>query len=204
MPWRHRFFLRALTSHFANYIAFLMTSIYWYRSYYQNDKRFMLAPHYAMSAWMIGFRRTASRIAEWGVQEAKSQPRDSIHATAIHYCHSILGLAALGNEDVDSAATHLMESANITCAPIKPPTFVLAHELFRHDEKEVVIAYLKQVAKHWKNGRKWARRWSGQIRRGAEVTMKEDVARLSLNWQDGIREQCVRYVSNHKNRKNSG
>jgi hypothetical protein len=66
---------------------------------------------------------------------------------SVHQAHNTLGRIALEKEDVASAKTHLLASANVAGSPVLGsfgPNMQLANDLLRRGERQTVIAYLER------------------------------------------------------------
>jgi len=88
------------------------------------------------------------------LQLAKNYPEDWNYGNAIHDGNMVLGLVALEEKKVSVAKKYLLKAGN---APTSPqissfgPSMLLASEMIKIDEKEVVIDYLELIKKIWVN-----------------------------------------------------
>lgn len=70
----------------------------------------------------------------------------------IHNADTILGRVAIKKNDIKKAKEYLIKSAEVSASPQLNsfgPSFILARELLKLGEKEIVIDYLDLVAKFW-------------------------------------------------------
>lgn len=94
----------------------------------------------------------AEQRAREGLALADRFPKDWNYSNVIHDCHQILGLLRLREDDRAAARQHLLDAGNTRGSPQLDsygPSLVLARELLKHDERQVVLEYLDLIACFW-------------------------------------------------------
>lgn len=84
--------------------------------------------------------------------------------------HTVLGLLALREGNIEQAVAELQQSATTTGSPQLAsfgPTMRLAKELLIQGRTEEVIAFLHHCLTFWKMGSEWVAVWEKKIKRGA-------------------------------------
>ena len=87
---------------------------------------------------------------------------------AIHDGHSILGVVALRNNDITTARQQLLEAGKTPGSPVLNsfgPNMILASELLKKGERDVVLDYLELCRTFWKSGGDRLTSWKATISR---------------------------------------
>jgi len=87
---------------------------------------------------------------------------------AIHDGHSILGVVALRNNDITTARQQLLEAGKTPGSPVLNsfgPNMILASELLKKGERDVVLDYLELCRTFWKMGADKLTSWKATISR---------------------------------------
>jgi hypothetical protein len=90
------------------------------------------------------------------------------YGNAIHDGHSILGLIALSDGNIQLAKEHLISAGNTPGSPQLDtfgPKMILAEALLDKGEKAAVIEYLKECSRFWEDQAK-LREWINAINKG--------------------------------------
>ena len=103
-------------------------------------------------AYRKGHWNRAERFSREGLEIARRLPNDWNYGNVVHNCNQILGLLRLREEKIEAAKQHLLDAGNTAGSPqLKSygPKMILARELVKRGERDVVICYLDAVAKFW-------------------------------------------------------
>jgi hypothetical protein len=122
-----------------------------------------------MAAFNLNKYPEAGELARRTLKIAESFKDDWNYGNAIHYGHTVLGLLALRNGEVQLAVTELRESGNTLGSPQLGsfgPTMRLAKELLEHGRSQDVLEFLLQCQSFWKSGGRWLSIWEKKITRG--------------------------------------
>ena len=90
------------------------------------------------------------------------------YGDAIHDGHSILGVVALRNNDITTARQQLLEAGKTPGSPVLDsfgPNMILASELLKKGERDVVLDYLELCRAFWKSGPDRLDSWKATISR---------------------------------------
>jgi hypothetical protein len=101
--------------------------------------------------------------------EINARPRTWNTGNLVHGAHLVLGLLALRAGDIVTAKQHLLDSARIGGSPQLNsfgPNMLLAEELLKKGERQVVLDYLDLCAHFWEMGKPKLEIWRDQITRG--------------------------------------
>jgi len=126
-------------------------------------------------AWVsveTGDLKEAKRLAEEGLKKMVGEDGNTINSA-----NTILGRVALRKGDIGKAKKYLQRSAQTSGSPQLNsfgPTFLLAHELLEHGEKNAVLDYLDRISLFWiqpsdrmaKEKRKLIAKWKKLIQHG--------------------------------------
>jgi tetratricopeptide (TPR) repeat protein len=91
------------------------------------------------------------------------------YGNAIHLGHTVLGLLALRQGDIDLAIDELRKSGDTPGSPQLNsfgPTMQLAKELVQLGQTASALEYLEQCRRFWKSGATWLDLWEAKIRSG--------------------------------------
>ncbi len=93
------------------------------------------------------------------------------YGNAVHAGHSVLGLVALRNGDVSRAREQLLEAGKTPGSGQLNsfgPNMILASELLKKGESDVVLQYFDLCRKFWKMGGAQLDSWSETVRKGGK------------------------------------
>jgi RNA polymerase sigma factor (sigma-70 family) len=114
----------------------------------------------------------ARRYAEELLNDAEEHREDYNYANAIHQSHLVLGLVALGRNDVTEAERQLILAGKIPGSPQLSsfgPNMSLAKALLERGKKETVLDFLRECSSIWESG--WEdgtlTEWANAIRENA-------------------------------------
>jgi hypothetical protein len=96
-------------------------------------------------------------------------PKDWNYGNAIHLGHTVLGLLALREGDVNVAIEELRKSGETPGSPqlnTFGPTMQLAKELLKAGHTAPVLGYLKQCRSFWHMGSTWLDLWESKALSG--------------------------------------
>lgn len=113
----------------------------------------------------------ATRYAKEALDGAERFPKDWNHGNAIHHGNNVLGLVALEQGDMKSAAEHLLKAGKTPGSPQLDtfgPNMSLAKALLEKGGKDVVLEYLELCRKFWKMGGDRLDRWTKDVKAGNE------------------------------------
>ncbi len=139
------------------------------RSALSNDDIFTQLPTAAAAAFHLGRFVDAKEFADRSIAMATQFQNTWNYGNALHRGHTVLGLLALRNNDVERAIHHLYASGETPGSPQLGsfgPTMHLAKELLRGGQVTPVIEYLTQCRVFWKMGDTWLSLWERLIREG--------------------------------------
>jgi tetratricopeptide (TPR) repeat protein len=123
-------------------------------------------------AWLAADLPKAREQARRTLDLARSWSVDWQRANAIHAAETILGYAALAEERVDQASSHLLASARVSGSPQLGsfgPDLGLALELIERGRVDAAVSYLDLCAHFWNPGVGVLEDWKRSIRAGRRV-----------------------------------
>jgi hypothetical protein len=97
-------------------------------------------------------------------------------APELHDLHTISGILALNNDDVNKAKESLLNSVHVcernefsclSCS-LHPYNLLLAEKLIERGEREVVVQYLSRCGEVWKQGARQLSPWIKEIKSGQQ------------------------------------
>jgi hypothetical protein len=113
------------------------------------------------------------------VLEASGNFKDSkwLYSLTVHRAHIVLGLVAVGRDQLKLAGEELIKSTEIDVPDPKLPwvDLRLADALLDRGERQVVLEYLKACEGPWESGRESLQLWSATIRHGRRPDFKKRV-----------------------------
>jgi tetratricopeptide (TPR) repeat protein len=130
---------------------------------------FYALPRAALAAFRLGDYTRSKALAHQALSLAPSYQSDWNYGNAIHFAHTALGLAALGEHDLATAAEELKKSGSTPGSPQLNsfgPSMELAKALLRAGQIDVVLDYLEQCREFWEMGHTWLDVWDAKIRSG--------------------------------------
>jgi hypothetical protein len=133
--------------------------------YRDERERLRQLPRLAEAAFEAGDYSKAHAYASELLSKADSGHK----GLAVFYGNQVLGRLALAEGDVERANGLLLASAETTGSPTLcsfGPSMVLARELLRRGERDVVLRYLERCSSFWAYGAEWLARWASTIERG--------------------------------------
>ena len=91
-------------------------------------------------------------------------------ADALHAGHTVLGLLAIKEDNIESAKDHLLKSGDVRQgSPVLDsfgPAMDLAKELSERGERETVLAYFELCSKFWESGKDELQKWRKVVEAG--------------------------------------
>jgi hypothetical protein len=135
-----------------------------------DDQSFDKISGAAMGAFNLKMYPEAEELARRALGMAESFRDDWNYGNATHLGHTVLGLLALRNGEVQQAIAELSESGNTAGSPQLGsfgPTMRLAKELLVQGRSQEVIEFMHQCSKFWPMGERWLSIWEKKIARGA-------------------------------------
>lgn len=130
---------------------------------------FTYLPKAAAAAFHLGRFSDAKHFADRALALAPQFAKDWNYGNAIHRGHTVLGLLALGAQDLSSAISELHLSGLTPGSPqLKTygPTMHLAKELLKVGQVDPVLAYLDQCRVFWVMRDTWLEVWERKVREG--------------------------------------
>ena len=144
-----------------------------YESATEAIDRFYAVPGACMAAYLLGNPGLARQLARESLDLASMHSKDWNYGNAIHYGHTVLGLLAIQDDNLERAIAELHEAGNTPGSPQLNsfgPRMHLARELLRHGKYQAVLHYLQQCGQFWKMGSKWLSIWERKVGRCAMPT----------------------------------
>jgi len=133
------------------------------------NQQFYLLADLALAALEAGEWEKSGNYARQLISEASERKKDWNYGNAIHHGNQILGRIALAADDLEKAKKHLLESGKTPGSPQLNsfgPSMVLAKELLKKGEREVVLEYFQQCGNFWKRGGDRLKKWTVLVRGG--------------------------------------
>lgn len=87
----------------------------------------------------------------------------------VHHGNLVLGRTALAEGDIEEAKKRLIAAGETTGSPALNsfgPSMILARELVRKGEQEVVLEYFRLCSRFWEGGKDKLRKWSVLVQGG--------------------------------------
>lgn len=131
-----------------------------------DDEAFHYLPRAAAAAFHLERLADAKALAERALQLAPMYRTDWNYGNAIHLGHTVLGLLAVGEGDMDLAIQELRRSGDTPGSPQLNsfgPTMQLAKALLRAGQTTPVLSYMNQCRTFWKMGPTWLDLWESKI-----------------------------------------
>lgn len=131
--------------------------------------RFYALPDAALAAIHLERYPLAADLAAKSLEASSSFRSDWNYGNAVHAGHTVLGLVALHEGNIQRAVHELHEAGATPGSPQLDsfgPSMSLAKALLRAGESEAVLAYLGQCRAFWKMGEPWLTIWENKIRAG--------------------------------------
>ena len=135
-----------------------------------DENIFVHLPRVAAAAYHLERFEDARQYAEKALSLAPSFEKNWNYGNAIHFGHTVLGLLAINQGDMQCAIEQLIKSGETPGSPQLNsfgPTMQLAKELLNRGEIQVALAYLNQCRRFWKLGDVWIDVWSNKILAGS-------------------------------------
>lgn len=135
-----------------------------------DDQSFYKIAKAAMAAFNLKRYSEADELARRTLEMAESFRDNWNYGNATHLGHTVLGLLALRDGEVQQAAAELYESGNTVGSPQLGsfgPTMLLAKELLAQGRSQEVIEFIHQCKRFWPMGARWLSIWEKKIARGA-------------------------------------
>ncbi|NOY40576.1 MAG: hypothetical protein GXP26_01895, partial [Planctomycetes bacterium] len=117
------------------------------------NQQFYLLADLALVALEADEQEKSENYARQLLSEAPERKKNWNYGNAIHHGNQILGRIALAADDLEKAKKYLLESGKTPGSPQLNsfgPSMVLAKELLKKGEREVVIEYFQQCGNFWK------------------------------------------------------
>ncbi len=127
----------------------LQTYLRWFRP---ADYRWYNLADLAWKAFYSGDYPVAAAYSREFLRLAQERRKEWNTGNAIHHGNQILGLVALHEGDINEAKTRLIQAGNTPGSPQLNsfgPKMILARELLKLGERDVVVKYLDLVGKFW-------------------------------------------------------
>jgi hypothetical protein len=134
-----------------------------------DEQAFVHLPRAAVGAFHLERFSDAKVFAERAISLAPVFRTDWNYGNAVHLGHTVLGLLALREGDVDLAADELRKSGDTPGSPqlnTFGPTMQLAKELLQAGHIAPVLSYLKQCRGFWRMGSTWLDLWESEVSSG--------------------------------------
>jgi hypothetical protein len=134
-----------------------------------DDKAFVYLPRAAVAAFHLDRFIEAKAFAEKALRLAPTFRTDWNYGNAIHLGHTVLGLLALREGNVDVSIDELRKSGDTPGSPqlnTFGPTMQLAKELLRAGQTVPVLGYLRQCRSFWSMGSTWLDLWESKALAG--------------------------------------
>jgi TonB family protein len=131
--------------------------------------RFLALNGLAKAALEAGAADKASAYANELLAAAAHRKSEWNYADAIHDGHTVLGLLAVRQGDIEKAREHLLDSAQVEGSPVLNsfgPGMALAKALLDKGETVVVLQYFSLCRTFWKMGATKLDAWSEAVRNG--------------------------------------
>ena len=128
-------------------------------------------------SWKLGRAAKAAALAgRWASAEAWANeleqavgPSDARYGQAVHDVHTVLGLVAVHEGDLDAAQFHLLKSGMTTGSPTLNsfgPNMSLAKTLLEAGQSEVVLQYFDECEGFWEMGGETLAKWRAVVESG--------------------------------------
>jgi hypothetical protein len=117
---------------------------------------------------------------------AQQYQDDWNYGNAVHHAHLILGRVALAERDLTGARSELLLAGQTPGSPQLNsfgPNMILARDLFRAGERDVVLDYLQLCRTFWEMGSDQLDTWTSDISQG----QGHDLARISCTEGVGLK-----------------
>lgn len=132
------------------------------------SRRFGLLGPLAIAAVKAGVNEKANAYASELLTASPQHAYDPRYGDAIHNGHMVLGLVALGNDDVPAARLELLEAGKTPGSQRLNsfgPIMMLASEMLQRGEREPVLEYFELCRKFWTMGTQRLALWTDMVRR---------------------------------------
>lgn len=130
---------------------------------------FSSRPGATLAAMHLARYAQAEELAHETLKLAPAYKSNWNYGNAIHSAHTVLGLVALQNGDVQLALEELKKSGETPGSPQLDtfgPTMQLAKALLQRGETAAVLGYLQQCRAFWAMGTAWLDTWEEKINSG--------------------------------------
>jgi tetratricopeptide (TPR) repeat protein len=134
-----------------------------------DEERFYCLPSASIAAYHLGNFERAREFAEKALVLSSSFQKNWNYGNALNYAHSVLGLLALEEGDIDVAIEELSKAGATPGSPQLNsfgPTMHLAKRLLQRGQSDAVIAYFEQCRSFWKLGEVWLDIWTAKVQAG--------------------------------------
>jgi len=131
-----------------------------------DNEAFGYLPRAAVAAFHLERLAEAKVLANKALRLAPTFRQDWNYGNAIHLGHTVLGLLALREGEIESAIDELRQSGDTPGSPqlnTFGPTMQLAKELLRAGQTAPVLSYLKQCRTFWRMGSTWLDLWEAKV-----------------------------------------
>lgn len=111
----------------------------------------------------------AADLARRAIELAAANEKDWNHGNALHAGHTVLGLLALQEGEIEEAIRDLHASGNVRGSPQLAsfgPSMQLAKELLIRGQVKPVVEFLCQCRSFWESGDLWLDVWKRKIESG--------------------------------------
>jgi tetratricopeptide (TPR) repeat protein len=132
-----------------------------------DEDLFYALPNAAMAAWHLEQFDYAKTIAEKTLALAPANQENWNFGNAINFAHSVIGLLALRDGQIQTAIQELHKAGKTPGSPQLDsfgPSMQLARALAKHGELEAALEYIQQCRLFWKSGEIWLDLWEAKLR----------------------------------------
>ena len=126
-------------------------------------------PRAAFAAMNLGREHQATDLARRSIAAAASHEQNWNHANALNGGHTVLGLLALKDGNIERAIEELYSSGDVRGSPQLNsfgPSMQLARELLLCGKTAEVLEFFSRCRQFWTFGELWLDIWTRKVKRG--------------------------------------